>query len=99
MPTYGCYVNCSLYSESNYVTEKSSSVNHRGQKRKQRYYTSSCMQRLRRPRKPSVKTASVMSEIRIGNLLEASEKHEAEMIFTYISKSITHLWHHYRKTL
>ena len=82
-------VNCSLYSES-------SSVNHRGQKRKRRYYTSSCMQRLR---KPSVKTAGVISEIRIGNLLEASEKHEAEMIFTYLPKSITQLWHHYRKTL
>ena len=27
-----------------------------------------------------------MSEIRIGNLLEASEEHEAETIFTYISK-------------
>jgi len=40
-----------------------------------------------------------MSEFRIGNLLEASEKHEAEIIFTYISKSITQLWHHYRETL
>ena len=36
------------------------------------------------PKKTSVKTSGVMSEIRIGNLLEASEKHEAEMIFTYI---------------
>jgi hypothetical protein len=35
-----------------------------------------------------------MSEIRIGNLLEASEKHEAELNFTYISKNITQLWYH-----
>jgi len=66
------------------VREKSSSVNHRGQKKKRRYYTSSYMQKWRRPWKTSVKTAGVMSEIRIGNLLEASEKHEAELIFTYI---------------
>jgi hypothetical protein len=40
-----------------------------------------------------------MSEIWMGNLLEASEKHEDELIFTYILKNIIQLWYHYRKTL